>query len=278
MKNIVTQEWLESHLSRSELVICDCRYSLSDPEAGRKQYDSGHIPGSIYVDLEKDLSRSVTEHGGRHPLPSKKEMSQAFGRLGIDEKKTVIAYDDQGGSYAARLWWMLKLLGSKKVFILQEGFSAWERKGYPVTSENTVLQPMVFTPQESKWRTVSMEEVRLASLKDGKEAIVVDSRDPERYKGKHEPIDKKAGHIPGAMNIPWLKNVSEGSKWLDSSELKCVHKGLKEKPEVIVYCGSGVTACANILGMDEAGIENVRLYPGSWSDWISYPENKIEKQ
>ncbi|MGG1575906.1 sulfurtransferase [Fictibacillus sp. NRS-1165] len=276
MKNIVTQEWLESHLSRSELVICDCRFSLSDPEAGRKQYDSGHIQGAIYVDLEKDLSNPVTAHGGRHPLPSIKEMSLVFGRLGMNENKTVIAYDDQGGSYAARLWWMLKRLGAEKVFILQEGFSAWERKGYPVTSENTVLPPAVFTPQKSKWTTAGMEEVRKASLKGDKGTIIVDSRDPDRYKGKHEPIDKKAGHIPGAVNAPWLKNLTEGSKWLDQDELKKLHQPLKEKQEVIVYCGSGVTACANVLGMDEAGIENIKLYPGSWSDWISYPENEID--
>ncbi|MDN4523247.1 sulfurtransferase [Fictibacillus fluitans] len=274
MKHIVTQEWLSAHLSRSDVLIFDCRFNLADPEEGKKWYESSHIPGAVYVNLNKDLSRKVTEHGGRHPLPSKEGAAATFGRLGINEEQTVVAYDDQNGSMAARLWWMLKFLGHEKVFVLQGGYTSWEKAGNPVTDEHTIPEPTHFTIRESKWQAVGMEEVKRAIQTE--EAIIIDSRDAARYTGEQETIDKKAGHIPGAINKPWLKNINSTKEWHPAEELRDLHKDLSGKKEIIVYCGSGVTACANILGMSEAGIEQPILYPGSWSDWISYDDNPVE--
>ncbi|KSU85241.1 thiosulfate/3-mercaptopyruvate sulfurtransferase [Fictibacillus enclensis] len=274
MKHIVTQEWLSTHLSRSNVLIYDCRFNLADPEEGRNRYLKSHIPSAVHVDLDKDLSREITEHGGRHPLPSQKEAAATFGRLGINEEKTVVAYDDQNGSMAARLWWMLKFLGHEKVFVLQGGYSAWEEAGYPVTDERTVPEPTDFIIRESDWKAVGMEEVKQAMQKEN--TVIIDSRDAARYSGEQETIDKKAGHIPGAINKPWLKNSNSTKEWHSTEELAELHKDLAGKKEIVVYCGSGVTACANILGMSEAGIEQAVLYPGSWSDWISYDDNPVE--
>lgn len=277
MKNIVTQEWLNTHLSRSELIVCDCRFNLSKSAEGRRLYEEGHIPGAIYVDLEQDLSKKKEKHGGRHPLPETTEIANNFGKLGITEKSTVVAYDDQGGSMAARLWWMLKRLGNENVFVLQGGYSKWVDLGYPVSTERPEIKEAVFLPQTSRYQAVEMNEVKRMIEERPQDAILIDSRDPQRYSGEHEPIDKEAGHIPGAINVPWTNNTTQ-NKWKSPEDLKRIHKELEGKKEIIVYCGSGVTACANLLGMDEAGIENVKLYPGSWSDWITYPENPIEKE
>ncbi|EIT86843.1 Rhodanese domain-containing protein [Fictibacillus macauensis ZFHKF-1] len=274
MKNIVTQEWLYSHFSRSQLIICDCRFLLGQPLEGQKQYEQDHIEGAIYVDLERDLSQEKSKHGGRHPLPAINRMQDTMGRLGIKESSTVVAYDDQGGAMAARLWWMLKYLGHENVFILDEGYAAWKVKGYPVAHEATVLTPVTYVAQKPKVELVTMEDVhKLMNANDSLTALV-DSRDEKRYTGEEEPVDKKAGHIPTAMNMPWMKNLENG-KWKSADELRRIHQSIKGKKEVIVYCGSGVTACANIVAMQEAGVTNVKLYSGSWSDWSSYDENPI---
>ncbi|WP_026677733.1 sulfurtransferase [Fictibacillus gelatini] len=276
MKNVVSKEWLIEHLNENELIICDCRFDLSDPAKGRNEFEAGHITGAIYVDLEQDLSGKKHAHGGRHPLPDMDEFIKKLGEWGIDETKTVVMYDDNNGSNAARFWWMLKYVGHEKAYVLQGGFTEWEKSGFPISKERTRNEKTVFTAKINHDMIASMEDVKRLMDKKSNRRVIVDSRDEKRYRGEVEPIDKLAGHIPAAVNVPWVSNFEKENHWKSSEELSRLHSSLKDKEEVIVYCGSGVTACSNVLGMDEAGIQ-AKLYVGSWSDWISYPENKIEK-
>jgi len=271
MEQIVELDWLYKHLNDPLLVLVDCRFNLADSSEGKEKYRASHIPGAIYFDLEKDLSSPVGKHGGRHPLPDAKTFALKLGQAGIDHTKTVITYDDEHGSNAARFWWLLRYHGHQNVAVLNEGFSAWKEKGYPVTSEIPEPTPVKFVSNIHHDWIVPMAGVKSRPA----EEALIDSRAPERYRGEVEPMDAKAGHIPGAENWFWEDNLKNG-KWAPAEELKERFKPLNKKAQVTVYCGSGVTACANILAMTHAGLKNVRLYPGSWSDWISYPDNPIE--
>lgn len=257
-------------IGSSSVVFVDCRFDLADKEAGRRAYEDSHIPGAHYLDLEKDLSSPVQTHGGRHPLPDVDKLVRTLGAIGIDETQHVIAYDDQNGSMAARLWWLLKYYGHEKVQVLEAGFRTWQTMGYPMTAEKPPLSPRVFTAHLKKEWVVDSEGVKALP----KEEVLIDSRAPERYRGDVEPLDKKAGHIPRAINVFWQDSVKDG-KWRSSEDLQArFHDLLNES--LTVYCGSGVTACANFLALTEAGHKKLRLYPGSWSDWISYEEHPVE--
>lgn len=271
-KNIVEADWLQKHISDSNLVIVDCRFNLEDPEEGKKQYEAGHIPNALYFDLNEDLSGPVKEHGGRHPLPEPTVFLNKLEKSGINETVTVVAYDDQNGMVAARFWWMLKYFGHPAVHVLDGGFSHWVEKNYPVSTKIPSPIKRTFQPKANEEMVVDMKDVQeqLHRL----DTVLVDSRSAERYLGVHEPLDSKAGHIPGAVNFFWGENVKDG-KW-DKELIKHRFDGLKEKEEIIVYCGSGVSACSNILAMDEAGLQNIKLYNGSWSDWSSYTNNPVE--
>jgi len=253
----------------SDLVVVDCRFELMKPDAGRKAYEQDHIPGAVYLDLEKDLSGPVGRHGGRHPLPETETFAKTMGRVGIDRSKTVVAYDDQGGAMAARLWWLLRYFGHERVALLDGGYRGWKEKGHPVTSDQVQPRPTRFVPQirHPEW-LVSMEEVRRHR------GLLIDSREPGRYAGKFEPIDAKAGHIPGAINYFWKNNLNKEQQWKKPEELKKAFSFIPEGEQPIVYCGSGVTACANLLALHVAG-RSGRLYAGSFSDWISYEENPV---
>ena len=270
MDSIVSLEWLYQHLQDSSLVIIDSRFDLSDPSSGEKAYHTGHIPGAVYFDLERDLSSPVQEHGGRHPLPDLKQLAEKLGQAGIDQTTQVVVYDDQGGMFAPRLWWLLNYLGHDKVAVLDEGYSAWVEKGYPTTQDIPEPKANVFKVNIQEDWTRTVEEIKAL---DGEPLI--DSRSPDRFRGENETMDPKAGHIPGASNLFWQDNL-DGKKWLSPEQLKARFEALKAAESVTVYCGSGVTACANILAMKRAGLKNVKLYPGSWSDWVSYPDNPVE--
>lgn len=271
MEHIVDSEWLKSRLDDSSIVVVDCRFNLADPTEGKRKYQESHIPGAVYYDLEKDLSDQVGKHGGRHPLPNPKHLAFKLGNSGIDHTKTVIAYDDQNGAMAARFWWLLRYYGHQNAAVLNGGFSNWVDKGFPVTSDIPQPHSAQFVPNIHHDWIVPMAGVK--NLPEGEPLI--DSRAANRYRGEVEPMDAKAGHIPGAENWFWEDNLKDG-KWMSSAELKERFKPLDKKARVTVYCGSGVTACANILAMTHAGLKNVRLYPGSWSDWVSYPDNPVE--
>ncbi|WP_077614842.1 sulfurtransferase [Caenibacillus caldisaponilyticus] len=269
MDPIVGQDWLAQRLGSPNIVVVDCRFNMADPEEGKREYERFHIPGAVYFDLEEDMSGPVTEHGGRHPLPDPKTFAEKLGERGIDHTKTVIAYDDQNGAMAARFWWLLGYLGHPNVAVLDEGFSAWVKKGLPVSNDKPIPVRTQFIPNIQHDWVVPMIGVKTRAP----EEVLVDARSPERYRGEKETIDRKAGHIPGAENWFWEDNLRDG-KWRSAEELKERFRPLMHKP-VTVYCGSGVTACANILAMKRAGLKNIKLYPGSWSDWISYPDNPI---
>lgn len=257
----------------SDVVIVDCRFQLGKPDFGREAYEASHIPGAVYLDLEKDLSAPIEEHGGRHPLPDIAQLTGTFSRAGIGNDTRVVAYDDQGGAMASRLWWLLKYLGHEEVYVLDEGFSAWVNAGFPVNAEQRVLIPAQFLATVQHNMLVEMDEVR---EKLGHEHVtLIDSRDGARYRGEVEPLDKAAGHIPGAINRLWSDGKGAGGKWKSADEQAARFEGLPKDRETIVYCGSGVTACPNVLALQEAGFSNVRLYAGSWSDWISYGDNPI---
>lgn len=273
LQHLASMEWLKDSLGNPNVRIIDCRFELSRPERGLAEYQTGHIPGAIFFDLDKDLSGPKQTHGGRHPLPDMDEFMQKLGQAGIDRTVKVVAYDDQGGMVASRLWWMLKYLGHQEVYVLDGGYTQWKEKGYPVSQEIPAVERRFFTSDSNRDMAVSMQEVKekLANSR----TVIVDSREERRYRGLEEPIDPVAGHIPGAVNFFWKDNVTEAGAWKTVEEQKARFAEIDPAKEVVVYCGSGVSACPNVLTLMALGYSNVKLYLGSWSDWCSYSDNPI---
>ncbi|AIQ41335.1 sulfurtransferase [Paenibacillus sp. FSL R7-0312] len=274
MHATVTKRWLLARLYEPEQIIVDCRFTLGKPQAGRNSYEEEHIPGAVYLDMELDLSSPVGGHGGRHPLPDPEVLAARLTKLGIGNDSRIVAYDDESGMNAARLWWLLRYLGHEQVFILEGGFSQWKAEKYPVTDHQPVRVPSTFTANVQPHMLVDVEEVREVSKKTVN-AVLIDSRANDRYHGQNETLDKKAGHIPGAVNYFWKDTQNADGSFKSADELAEHFAGLDKDCEIIVYCGSGVTACPNVLALEKAGFKNVRLYAGSWSDWISYEENPV---
>nr|WP_145156941.1 sulfurtransferase [Paenibacillus terrae] len=273
MSVLVNKAWVLARMYEPDVTIVDCRFMLGQPDAGSISYEESHIPGAVFLDLEKDLSSSVSEHGGRHPLPDTGQLAAKLGKVGINRETRVIAYDDQGGLYASRLWWLLSYMGHETVFVMNEGFSAWKDAGYPVSKDQPVRVPTTFTADVHPEMLVNLEDVRQA-MKDPS-IVILDSRESSRYLGLNETIDHTAGHIPGAKNKFWKGVLQDNGEWKSLDELKEYYKDVPKDHEIIVYCGSGVSACPNVLALTELGYPDVRLYAGSWSDWISYSENPI---
>ncbi|MES5954254.1 sulfurtransferase [Bacillus fungorum] len=274
---IVTVEWLREHIEDENVRIIDCRFDLANPKWGREKYEEEHILHALYLDLNLDLSSPVTEHGGRHPLPNIEEFADKLSRAGIDEHTTVVAYDSQAGANASRLWWLLNYVGHEKVYILDGGFPAWKENGLPITTVIPVVTRKTFKASIQDHMLVTMETVR-ENIRAGADVTLIDSREPKRYVGVEELVDPKAGHIPTAVNYFWKDGILESGQFKDETGQQERFQNLSKDKEIIVYCGSGVTACPNILALKLAGFQNVKLYAGSWSDWISYPENQIAKE
>ncbi|RAK18472.1 thiosulfate/3-mercaptopyruvate sulfurtransferase [Anoxybacillus vitaminiphilus] len=273
MKYVVTNEWLANRLNDEQVRIIDCRYYMGDASRGLKEYIRGHIPGALYFDLEIDLSAPAGEHGGRHPLPNMDEFIEKLSTAGIDKQTIVVAYDSQASSMASRFWWMLRYLGHEQVYVLDGGYENWVEESYPVTTDVPLFPRKTFVANIQPQIVATVEDVREAMK--NKTALLIDSREPKRYLGIEEPIDRVAGHIPSAKNYFWREGLTEDGHWKKSIEQEQRFADIPKDQAVIVYCGSGVTACPNVLALTEAGYTNVRLYVGSWSDWISYPENPI---
>ena len=269
IKYSVSPTWLEKHLDNPQFIIVDCRFQLSDPNWGYQQYKRGHIPGAYYLDLDRDLSSEIKQHGGRHPLPDRQIFAAKLEQIGIVKDETlVIAYDDSRFAFAARLWWLLRYFGHDRVALLDGGWNGWVKQGFPVTEEMPIPTTGNFLPQLRLDYIVAREKVKIA--RELSNTFLVDSRDSDRYRGEREPIDPIAGHIPGAVNSPW-KKVSDSQGYLQPLHLQQqLWADLKGAKEIIVYCGSGVTACVNLLSLELAGISGSKLYPGGWSDWCSY--------
>lgn len=280
---IITATELAPHLDRQDLVIIDCRFSLAEPALGRQQYQTSHIPGAYHLDLNQDLSSPVQKHGGRHPLPNPEQLAEKLAMMGITLGETlVVAYDDSRFAFAARLWWLLRYLGhnggnhsydhSDRIVLLDGGFSGWQNQGYPVSSE--VRSPQIgnqigkFVPQLNSEMLVDIQQVKAGQAQP--QVALIDSREPERYRGEQEPIDPIAGCIPGALNYPWQEVTNPQGYIQPPSAHQERWERLQETTEIMVYCGSGVTACVNLLSLEMAGIKTGKLYAGSWSDWCSY--------
>lgn len=273
---LVSPAVLRTHLDDPGWVVCDCRYTLTDPEAGRRAYREAHIPGARYVHLEEDLSAPAGPGTGRHPLPNPADLAEKLGGWGIGAGVQVVAYDDTFGAMAARLWWLLRWLGHREVALLDGGWPRWQREGGPVTDRIPHPNPRVFParPDDRLW--VDAETAGRAAQDPG--ALLLDARAEERFTGEREPLDPVAGHVPGARNRPYEDNLAVSGDFLPARELAAEYQELLagRAPAAVVHmCGSGVTACHNILAMEIAGLAGSRLYAGSWSEWITDPRRPV---
>ncbi|MFC4098786.1 sulfurtransferase [Paenibacillus xanthanilyticus] len=278
MNAIVSAKWVLARMYEPDVVIVDCRFALGKPDSGREAYEESHLPGAIYLDLEQDLSAPVEAdgRGGRHPLPDPAALAARIGKAGISNESRVVAYDDQGGAMASRLWWLLKYLGHDNVSVMDGGFKGWKEAGFPVTAEQKITIPAQFLATVQHNLLAEVYDVQDV-VAGAKQATLIDSREPARYRGEVEPIDRVAGHIPGAKNVLWTEGRGADGLWKSAEEQAARFEGLglAKDDEIIVYCGSGVTATPNVMALQEAGYTNVKLYAGSWSDWISYEGNSI---
>lgn len=266
---VVSAEWLAGQLSHPNLVIVDCRFRLDDPHWGYKQYLTSHIQGAYYLNLDQDLSSPVQAHGGRHPLPETSILGQKLAAMGVTRGETlVVAYDDLRLAFAARLWWLLRYWGHDQVVVLDGGWNHWQKKGYPTSQGIPTVKSGNFVPQPRPHWIVDIEAVKQS--KELTNVILIDSRDSDRYRGEREPIDPIAGHIPGAINSPWKQVTDEAGNLQSISVQQALWDQVKQFDEIIVYCGSGVTACVNLLSLEVVGIDKAKLYPGGWSDWCSF--------
>lgn len=272
-QHIVEADWLKEHMQNTNVRIVDCRFYLGEEEKGYREYEEEHITGAVYADLERHLSGAVEKHGGRHPLPRLADFIHFIETIGISKEMTVVAYDSQAGAMASRFWWMMKYIGHEKVYVLNGGFPNWKRHSYPVSSEKPAVAAKSYEPSVQPLMLASMDEVK-QRLSDAS-MLLIDSREEKRFAGVEEPIDLVAGHIPGAINKFWREALDENGMWKDLHELNKRFLEANNHQQIIVYCGSGVTACPNVLALTEIGFKNVKLYAGSWSDWISYEGNLI---
>jgi thiosulfate/3-mercaptopyruvate sulfurtransferase len=250
--------------------VVDCRFALADPHQGRRQYGESHLPGAFYLDLNQDLSSPGQTHGGRHPLPDPKALGQILTAMGVVSEgpnpTLVVAYDDSRFAFAARLWWLLRYLGHDAVAVLDGGWSGWVQRGLPTTTALPEAKLGNFIPTPRPDWVVDINRVR--HLEAG--TMLIDSRSPERYRGEVEPIDPVAGSIPGAANYFWQTVSDDSGQMKPAADLAQHWADLDAADEVIVYCGSGVTACVNLLAQTLTGRPTAKLYPGGWSDWCSY--------
>lgn len=276
MEYVVNQEWLLEQLANKDVKIVDCRFSLSKPDEGERLYNESHIPGAYYFDLEKQLSAPVSKHGGRHPLPDIEQFRREIEQAGIDNTKTVVAYDGGEGAFASRFWWLLTYIGHDKVYVLNGGYKGWVDAGYPTTKEVPKPESAQYKVSIRKEMLATYDEVKEIVANKKKSPILIDSREKARYLGKEEPIDKIPGHIPGAIHKFWAEGLENGF-FKGSEEQKKRFAELDQKEPIIVYCGSGVTATPNYIALKIAGYQNVKLYAGSYSDWVSYSDNPVEK-
>lgn len=273
---LIATEQLARFLDTPDWVICDCRFNLADAGAGERAYKAGHIPGARYAHLDRDLSSPITSSTGRHPLPDPDELARKLGGWGIGRESQVVVYDDCGGAMAVRLWWLLRWLGHERVAVLDGGWQKWCAEGRPVNADLPCPEMKEFrgTPDDGLW--LSTDELR-AGLEDNS-LLLIDTRSAERFRGDQEPIDPVAGHIPGAVNLPLQRNLREQGTFHTAASLRGLYEeilGDRSPNEVVHMCGSGVTACHNLLAMELVGLHGSKLYPGSWSEWIRDPMRPI---
>jgi thiosulfate/3-mercaptopyruvate sulfurtransferase len=288
-KTLIGARQLQKLLGEPRLAVVDCRFDLMNPAAGREAYLRGHIPGARHADLNQDLSAPVGPATGRHPLPAPAVLAGRLGSLGIGNESQVIAYDEVNGSFAARLWWMLRWLGHDRVAVLDGGFKAWTAIGGAVEAGEVPgsAQSFLLPTQRADARAApgaplpaALSSTELEQMLPLGRSLLVDARAPERYAGAVEPIDAVAGHIPGAVNHPFTANLEDDGRFLPADVLeRRWRERLAGKPpqSVIAMCGSGVTACHNLLSLEVAGLGGGKLYAGSWSEWIRDPRRPVAR-
>jgi len=273
---VVSTEQLAQHLDDPDWVIFDCRFTLTNTEAGKSAYQQGHIPGARYVHLDDDMSSAVTPTSGRHPLPGIQIFADKLSRWGVDSSKQVVVYDDSFGSMAVKMWWLLRWLGHDNVALLDGNWPKWVRQKLPVTTELPKIIPANFVAHVRDELLVDTVEVDFARRE--RCSVLIDARPEQRFAGEREPLDKVAGHIPGAINWVYEENLDFDGTYLPADELKEAYLKLMHglKPQQVIHtCGSGVTACHNMLAMEIAGLHGSKLYAGSWSEWITDPSRPV---
>lgn len=267
---LVSPAELASRLDDPDWVIVDARHDLAQPDAwGETQYRAGHVPGARFAHIDRDLSAHKTGSNGRHPLPTPEQAADAFGRLGIDRGKQVVAYDQGNGLFAARLWWMLRWLGHDAAAVLDGGYARWTAERRPVSTDVPAVTPATF---EVERVTPTVSASGVAASLPRHTLVLIDARAAERYRGDIEPMDPVAGHIPGAINRPYARNLEPEGTFRSPAELRRDFESMlhgRAVDDVVHYCGSGVTACHNVLAMAIAGYPLTRIYPGSWSEWVA---------
>jgi thiosulfate/3-mercaptopyruvate sulfurtransferase len=275
---LVSTETLASHLNDPDWVVFDCRHDLSDPERGGRLYRIQHIRGAYFAPVDTVLSGPKTGINGRHPLPEPDAFADFLARHGVSDASMIVAYDDVGGQYSARLWWMARWIGLKRVALLDGGYPKWMSEGRPVSADIPVARTATLrarTVPGVVWTVADVQQ----RLGDSRSALV-DARAAERYRGEVEPIDRIAGHIPGAVNRFYRANLNDDLTLRPAGELKREFEVLLDgrRPEDVGHhCGSGITACANLFAMEYAGLRGSKLYPGSWSEWIADPMRPVAK-
>ncbi len=269
---VISAENLKAILNDEHLVVFDCRFSLASPESGMTEYETAHIPSSRYLHLDRDLSGPMGNgEFGRHPLPDSDHFASSMASKGVDNDSLVVAYDDSGGAFASRLWWMMNWLGHDAVSVLDGGWRSWLAAKGEIQSSISPREKSTFTRNENTTLLASASELL------DRDVNLIDSRLAKRYAGEAEPIDPVAGHIPGAVNRPWMENLDEDGKFLSPRQLRTRFADLDSTDRTIFYCGSGVTACHNILATQIAGLPMPQLYAPSWSGWISDKTRPVER-
>jgi thiosulfate/3-mercaptopyruvate sulfurtransferase len=276
---LITAAQLAELAAQSQCCIVDCRFDLADTSRGENAYTQGRIPGSCYAHLDHDLSSPITSQTGRHPLPEIERLKQWLGRHGIRPNTQVVAYDDSGGNMAVRLWWLLRWLGHKKVALLDGGWQHWLSTGLPIETDKPKSPPSAeFEGDVEPGQVITSDQLYMQLSTGSSRWLIMDARTRERFRGEAEPIDPVAGRIPGAINLPLQMNLAADGTFKSATELKKLYtRALNGRPpsNVVVMCGSGVTACHNLLAMEIAGLPGGRLYAGSWSEWIRDPTRPV---
>ena len=267
---------LSSQAGRDDFVIFDCRFDLANVHWGEAQFAESHLPGARYLHLDRDLSGPITATSGRHPLPDPDAFARRLGELGVDPDCQIVAYDQGNGGHAARLWWLARWIGLTRVAVLDGGFAAYRATGAALESAVRTRAPRTFAPRETgdAWLT----SAQVDALRGRPGNLLVDARGAERFAGRNETIDPVAGHVPGARNRPFLDNLGADGRFLAADELRrrwTLLLGGLPPTSVIAMCGSGVTACQNLLALEHAGLSGARLYAGSWSEWIRDPARPV---
>ncbi len=256
-------------VGRPEVVILDCRFELAAPDAGAAAFAAGHIPGAQYAHLDRDLSGPVGPATGRHPLPDPERLAITFGRWGINSNVQVVTYDAGPGAYAARAWWLLRWLGHEAVAVLNGGYAAWQAAGLVAETHLRRRDPRLYVPRLQPDRSVTTADVMKQRAENGIQ--IVDARGADRFAGQNETMDPVGGHVPGARNRPFTDNLGPDGRFLPVDTLRAQWEAVlagRPATELVSMCGSGVTACHNLLALEHAGLEGSRLYAGSWSEWV----------